>query len=147
MRTINTEKTYIPLFTSVEIGAGQLDATLLDDIHAGRIGVKTEIILEPCKVAASRAIGVEVLIIENVDGEGPLILAPQIRQENKELPVVDADFRDIAQAVVHLLPFAEGNNGGNGTFIEPAGHGPIQPVLKHIASDARRVQISLQAAG
>ena len=76
--------------------------------HQARvIGVAQEVAAELRQVAAARLVDVEVLVLEQVDGECLLRRAAQQVEQDEELAVMHADLGDAAPDAKRALPFAE----------------------------------------
>jgi hypothetical protein len=82
-----------------------------------------------------------VLIVEYVDCEGTFVSAPEIGQQNKEFPVVNANFSHVTEHVAFALPSGESDDSGNRAVSEPT-LDSLMLVLEYVISDARRVHNS-----
>jgi len=72
------------------------------------------------QITAARQVDIEVLILEQVDGDRPLRRVAEQIEQDEELAVMHADFGDAALYAKRALAFTERGDCDRGLGVKPA---------------------------
>ena len=90
--------------------------------------------MELRQITAARQVDIEVLILEQVDGDRPLRRAAEQIEQDEKLAVMNADFSDAAPDAERALPLTEGGDGKRRFGAQPALN--VKLAVSYITRDA-----------
>jgi hypothetical protein len=103
-----------------QVGGGKTQRAALVQHQARAVGMALEIAPERREVAAARLVDIEVLVLEQVDGDRLLRRAAEQIEQDEKLAMMHADLGGAAFDAKRVLALAEGGDGEGRLRAKPA---------------------------